>query len=581
MRHRISILILAASCVFLSSTSRAATPDPALGKNGMVASANALATDVGRDILQQGGNAVDAAIATALVISVVEPFSTGLGGGGFAVVRFKGAIEALDFREVAPAAATSTMYVGKDGKVDNDAAVNGAKSVAVPGTAAGLHALHKAHGKLRWDKLVAPAQRIARQGFAVGARYAEGCAERLTVLSRFASTRAVFLRKDGTCLQPGERLVQRDLANSLAALQKNPRALNEGPVAAAIVAAVQKEGGILTVDDLQNHLPRATTPLCGMWEGYRLCTMPPPSSGGVHLLQILQLSGLTLAGAPAAWHVVDDVHRLIEAMRLAYADRAEWLGDPAFVDVPTDALLKPAYLTARKARITAKAMRSADVKAGTPAELGLAAGTKPGQKKAKAKKESNDTSHLSVVDKDQNAVSMTFTVNYGFGSGLIAAGTGILMNDEMDDFAAAPGVPNSYGLVGGDANAIAPGKVPLSSMTPLIVEKDGVLVMTAGAPGGSTIITTTLQTFLNVVRHGMDCQQAVSAPRIHQQWLPEETRIEAFGLDDETRRQLEARGHRFKQSEGWGNAMCIRRRADGVFEGAADPRGEGTARGFN
>jgi gamma-glutamyltranspeptidase/glutathione hydrolase len=310
--------------------------------------------------------------------------------------------------------------------------------------------------------------------------------------------------------------------------------------------------------------------------------MPPPSSGGVHLLQIVRLLDDGVAANDlkvAGWHDDAALHRLIESMRIAYADRAVWLGDPAFVDVPVAQLTSPAYAALRRAEIKPDvARRAVDVKAGTPAQLGLPEGT--AVPPMKPVRDTPHTSHLTVVDKDRNAVSLTFTVNYGFGSGVVVKGTGILLNDEMDDFAAAPGTPNAYGLVGGEANSVAPGKIPLSSMTPLIATKGGRFFMTAGAPGGSTIITTTLQTVLHVVDYGMDAQAAVSAPRIHQQWQPEATRIEEHGLDAGTRRALEKRGHTFKEAgNGWGNAMCIVER-DGILEGGADPRHDGVAAGL-
>jgi gamma-glutamyltranspeptidase / glutathione hydrolase len=553
---------------------------PVVADGGMVASAHPLATQAGIDMLNQGGNAVDAAVATTFAISVVEPFSAGIGGGGFAVVRFDGVMSALDFRETAPAAATRNMYIDDQGQVKPGAPVDGPLSIAVPGTVPGLYALHKKHGKLPWSKVVAPAQALAAKGFVITDRFTTAVAGRTDVLQRFPSTKAVFFGAGGVPLTPGARLVQGDLAKTLKAIGANPRAVADGPLAKQLASVVQAAGGILSVADLANYQPRWVEPLCGQWRDHRLCTMPPPSSGGVHLLQILaMLDGGDAPFGSRGFHHEADLHRLIESMRLAFADRAVWLGDPRFVEVPTVALTSTHYLAERQLRITGNATPSRDVRAGTAAELGLPPGSNGGKAKAPNVKESPDTSHLSVVDGDGNAVSLTFTVNYGFGSGFIAPGTGILMNDEMDDFAAAPGVQNSYGLVGGDANSIAPGKVPLSSMTPLVVEKNGEFFMTAGAPGGSTIITSVLQTFLHVAVYGMDCQAAVDAPRVHQQWVPESTRIEHFGLDAGTQAALQARGHVLKPSEPWGNAMCIHRRSDGRLEGGADVRGEGVAKG--
>lgn len=580
-----ALLLATAMCagvgaVAFSAPVQAAMPAPAIGEKAMAATAHPLATQAALDILAAGGTAADAAIAATLTISVVEPFSAGIGGGGFAMHfnNATGQMQALDFREKAPAAATKAMYLDDAGKVVPERSVDGWLSVAVPGTIPGLVALHKAHGKLPWAQLVHPAIRAAEAGFGVSEHYLESVSWRRAALEKDPEAARIFLAPK----KVGDRLVQRELAATLKAIARDPAAITTGKIAAAIAAEMQAHGGLVSSADLKSYEPTWRTPLCGPYKALQLCTMPPPSSGGVHLLQILRLLD---DGVPAhdnsvaGFHDVDGLHRFIESMRTAYADRAVWLGDPAFVDVPVAALTSPAYAAIRRGEIKAdKARTPADVKAGTPAQLGLPADT--AVPPMKANKDMPHTSHLTVVDKDRNAVSLTFTVNYGFGSGVVVKGTGILLNDEMDDFAAAPGVKNSYGLVGGDANAVAPGKIPLSSMTPLIATKDGHFFMTAGAPGGSTIITTTLQTVLHVVDFGMDAQAAVSAPRVHQQWQPQETRIERFGLDVGTQKALEARGHVFKVvPEGWGNAMCIVDRG-GVLEGGADPRGDGVAAGL-
>ena len=568
----------------------AATPAPALSDSAMAATAHPAATDAALSILKAGGNAVDAAVAATFAISVVEPFSAGIGGGGFAVTFDAKTKEtkALDFRETAPAKATRDMYVDDKGVPVPGRSVDGWLSVAVPGTVPGLFELHKAHGKLPWAKLVAPAIALASKGFVVGDHFVGSVAWREKAL-RTPGSQMVFLKwlgPDGDHagghwgpLQSGDTLVQKDLAKTLTAIAKNPRAMHEGPIAKTIAKEMKQHGGLVDEADLKAYRPTWRAPLCGPYKGLSLCTMPPPSSGGVHLLQILRLLDGTDLQA-AGWHDVDATHKLIEAMRTAFADRAVWLGDPAFVDVPVRELTSTDYAALRRAEIDPKrARKSADVKAGTPLQLGLPPGT--AVPPMRATKDTPHTSHLTVVDAERNAVSLTFTVNYGFGSGVVVKGTGILLNDEMDDFAAAPGAMNSYGLLGGEANAVGPGKIPLSSMTPLIATRDGRFVLTAGAPGGSTIITTTLQTVLHVVDFGMDAQAAVSAPRLHQQWMPEQTRIERFGLDAPTKRSLEARGHLFDVKDvGWGNAMCIVQRDDGTLEGGADPRGEGSAAGL-
>jgi gamma-glutamyltranspeptidase / glutathione hydrolase len=555
--------------VILALLLAVAFPSPATSSKAMAATAHPLATEAALSILDKGGNAVDAAIAATFVISVTSQFDAGLGGGGFAMVHIEktGEMKALDFREVAPQAATRDMYV-KDGKVVPGMSSDGHLSVAVPGTVAGLAELHKAHGKLPWRKLVEPAIRVARDGFAVGEEWVLSFEDRKEILTKYEGTKAVFT-KNGATYAVGEKLVQRDLKRTLEDIANNPRSFYEGRVAQAIVDDMQKNGGLITADDLKSYAPRWRDPLCMYRKAMRICSMPPPSSGGVHLLQILNLLEGTELGF-LGWHDVDSLHRMIESMRIAYSDRATYLGDPAFTKVPVKELTSMSYANERRKEIDPlKARKSTDVKAASPELL------------ARIEKESKDTSHLTVVDAERNAVSLTFTINYTFGSGVIAPGTGVLLNDEMDDFAAAPGVPNAYGLIGGEANSVQPGKIPLSSMTPTIVTKDGKFFMSAGAPGGSTIITTVLQTYLNVVDYGMDCMAAIAAPRIHHQWLPDATRVEKFGIDEGTKKALEARGHKLEvRNYGWGNAMCIHRRDDNTLDGGADPRGEGVAKGL-
>jgi gamma-glutamyltranspeptidase / glutathione hydrolase len=564
----------------LSSTAMAAAPSPATSTQAMAATAHPLATAAALDLLREGGSAADAAVAATFVISVVEPFSAGIGGGGFAMhwQAASSTMTALDFREVAPRAATRDMFLDAEGRPVPERSIDGWLSVAVPGTVPGLKALHEAHGKLPWERVVLPAIRAAEAGFAVSDHYLEAMEWRRAALAKDPEAARVFLAPK----KRGDRLVQRALAATLKAIARDPTTMTTGRLAGVIADEMKAHGGLITREDLAAYRPTWRTPLCGPYKGLSLCTMPPPSSGGVHLLQIIRLLDDGVADndfARAGWHDDAALHRLIESMRIAYADRAVWLGDPAFVDVPVAALTSSAYAALRRAEIRPdQARRAADVVAGTPAQLGLPPGTAvPPMKPARDRPH---TSHLTVVDAARNAVSLTFTVNYDFGSGVVVAGTGILLNDEMDDFAAAPGTKNAYGLIGGEANSVAPLKIPLSSMTPLIATKDGRFFMTAGAPGGSTIITTTLQTVLHVVDYGMDAQAAVSAPRIHQQWQPETTAIEVHGLDVGTRRALEQRGHQFKErGNGWGNAMCIVER-DGRLEGGADPRNDGVAAGL-
>ena len=564
-----------------ATTAQAATPDPARSKTAMASTAHPLATQAALDILQAGGSAADAAIAAVFTISVVEPFSAGIGGGGFAMHFEAGTqkMQALDFREKAPAKATRDMYLDDKGAVVPKRSTDGWLSVAVPGTVQGMVELHKAHGRLPWPRLLHPAIRAAEKGFAVSEHYIASTTWRQAMLSADPEAARIFLAPKA----PGDILVQRDLAKTLRAVANDPTVISTGKIAKIIAAEMAKNGGLIDAADLAGFAPTWREPLCGPYKSLNLCTMPPPSSGGVHLLQILKLLDDGVVGndlAALGWHDDTALHRLIESMRIAYADRAVWLGDPAFVDVPVGPLTSAAYANIRRKEIDPKKARTAaEVKAGTPTQLGMPADTQVPP--MRANKDMPHTSHLTVVDKDRNAVSLTFTVNYGFGAGVVVKGTGILLNDEMDDFAVAANVQNAYGLLGGDANSVGPGKIPLSSMTPLIATRDGRFVMTAGAPGGSTIITTTLQTVLHVVDYGMDAQAAVSAPRVHQQWQPFETRIEKNGLDVGTKKSLEARGHVFNVRErGWGNAMCIVQRDDGVLEGGADPRGDGVALGL-
>lgn len=541
---------------------------PDRGQQGMVTAAHPLATAAGLAILRQGGNAVDAAVATTLAISVVEPFSAGIGGGGFLLLRFQptGEVKALDFRERAPLASRRTMFLDAQGKPRPRASTDGHLAAGTPGTIAGLYTAHQRYGKLPWATVVAPATHLAVTGFPVSWPLARAIQQR-QLLQQNPAGRSIFTR-NGTPLRAGDRLVQTDLAKTLQAVAEQPESFYTGWIARAIAGDMAANGGLISQTDLQRYRPIWREPVCGQFQGYQICSMPPPSSGGVHLIQILNLidsPDLKTKG----WHHPDTLHRMVEAMRIAYADRAEYLGDPDFVKVPVRALINPAYAAQRRREIDLKKARpSNQVRAADPALL------------QQLSQESSDTSHLNVVDAAGNAVSLTFTVNLGFGAGVVVPGTGIILNNEMDDFAIAPDVPNAFGLVGRDANAIAPGKTPLSSMTPTIVSQDGQLRLVVGAPGGSTIITTVLQVILNVLVYDMNARRAIAAPRFHHQWLPDRLLVERFGFDSLTLRELRLRGHQLIEREGWGNASAIVRTEDGWLEGAADPRGEGAAYGY-
>ncbi|MBE9164691.1 MULTISPECIES: gamma-glutamyltransferase [Microcoleaceae] len=538
-------------------------------KQGMVVSAHPLASAAGLRVLQEGGNAVDAAAATALAISVVEPFSAGIGGGGFLLLRRaeRGTVQALDFRERAPKRAGRDMYLDKQGKVRPRASLDGHLAAGIPGTVAGLYTVQREYGKLPWAQVVAQAIALAENGFPVSSRFTKAVGGRVDAIKKNRAARDIFTR-GGIVYQPGELLVQRDLARTLRKISQNPQSFYRGDIARAIASDMAKNGGIMTLEDLKNYTPIWRNPVCGNFRAYQICAMSPPSSGGVHLLQILNILGdtdLKRLGRKSP----DMLHLLAESMRIAYADRAEYLGDPDFVSVPVKALTSKNYGKFRRSQIDMKTAKpSTEVKAVDAKTL------------SRFVRESPETTHLTVVDSDRNVVSLTFTVNGRFGAAVVAAGTGILLNNEMDDFAAAPGVPNLSGLVGGEANSIAPRKTPLSSMTPMIVTENGKFRLAAGAPGGSTIITTVLQIVLNVLVYDMNVGEAVSAPRIHHQWLPDRLMVERGGFDAATLSELRRRGHQIVERDGWGNANAIVLTPDGWLEGAADPRGEGEAKGF-
>jgi gamma-glutamyltranspeptidase / glutathione hydrolase len=586
-----SFLILASSVPVF-----AAFPRPTQSQNGMVASAHPLATQAGITVLKQGGNAIDAAVATTLAISVVEPFSAGIGGGGFMLTKMGKNVESLDFRERAPKGATRNMYLDAQGKVRPNTSLEGHLAAGVPGTIAGLAAAHQKYGKLPWRMVVAPAISLARNGFNVSELYTDQAKSKQKLLASNPAARAIFTR-NGQPLQPGDRLVQRDLAQTLIAIARNPQSFYIGLIASKIDRDMRQNQGLITLADLKAYQPKWRSALCGKFRQYDVCSMAPPSSGGVHLLQILNTIGSTDLAA-MGWHSPDALHLLIESMRTAYADRSVHLGDPDFSQIPVAALTNPAYAAKRRQEISMdKARVSKLVQPATPEMLkqfnqpvgvslvGTQAPTgthkgHPYKLSDQPPSESMETSHLTVVDRDRNVVSLTFTVNYRFGAGVVVPGTGILLNDEMDDFAIAPGVANVFGLVGGDKNSIAPGKTPLSSMSPTIVTENGKFRLAIGAPGGSTIITTVLQILLNVLEYKMDVGAAVSAGRIHHQWQPDKVNVDPWGFDAATLAELRRRGHSIEARSYWGNANAIQQLPDGRLEGAADPRGEGTAIGY-
>lgn len=568
-KHLIISFISLAAILTSQAVSATITP-PLRSKKGMVVSASPLASEAGLLMLKKGGNAVDAAVATTFAISVVEPFSAGIGGGGFLLFHSQktGEIKALDFRERAPIKATKNMYLDAKGKVRPGASITGYLAVATPGTVAGMYEVHRRYGQLPWREVIKPGIALAKNGFIISDRVAWRSSPayeiRKQAILKNPAAKKIFTR-NGEYYQPGEKLIQTDLAKTLEAISENPQSFYKGKIAETIASDMKKNGGLITIEDLKQYQAIWRNPVCGNFRKSKICSMPPPSSGGVHLLQMLNMIGdtdLKFWG----WHHPDAIHLIIEIMKIAYSDRAEYLGDPDFVKVPISQLISPAYAQKRRQEI--------NMKMATPSTA-----IKPEIKTLK-NHESTETSHLNVVDADRNAVSLTFTINLGFGAGIVTPGTGIVLNNEMDDFAVAPGVPNAFGLVGKEANSIAPKKTPLSSMTPTIITENNRLRMVVGASGGSTIITQVLQIILNVLESKMDVGTAIFVPRIHHQWLPDELRVEAWGLDALTAEDLRRRGHKIRETPPWGNANAITVTEDDTLEAAADPRGDGSPKGY-
>jgi len=536
---------------------------PTTGRHAMVSSAEPISTRIGVEVLRRGGNAVDAAVTMAFVEAVTLPRAGNLGGGGFLLLRTpQGRIRALDFRETAPRRAARDMYRKPSGEADSGLSTRGHLSAGVPGTVAGLARVLAEHGTLSLRDAIEPARRLAEEGFPVPPTLAADLAGLARRLRRHPPSAEIFL-PGGRPPEPGDVLVQKDLAWSLSRLQdEGVQAFYRGKIARRLVLDMTRNGGLIDLQDLAGYQAVWREPLVGTYRGYEVWSMPPPSSGGVHLVQILNmLEGDDLAAL--GQNSAATLHLLAEAMRAAYADRSEWLGDPDFVRLPLAHLLDKGYARDLRRQISpGQARRSQDVRPGRF----------PGW-------ESEDTTHLSVVDAEGGAVSLTYTLNFSYGSGVVAAGTGILLNNQMDDFAAAPGQPNAFGLVQGPRNAIAPRKRPLSSMTPTLVTREGEFVMALGSPGGPRIISTVLQVLLNVLDFGLNAQEAVSRPRIHHQWLPDELRFEQ-GLSPDTLRLLERMGHHLAPGTATGQCALVRRRPDGILEGGIDLRRPGSAEGY-
>ncbi|HUI22147.1 MAG TPA: gamma-glutamyltransferase [Methylocella sp.] len=535
---------------------------PVLASHGMVVAQEGRAAKIGVEILRRGGNAVDAAVATGLALAVTLPRAGNLGGGGFMLIHLAKPRKTtvIDYRETAPSDTTRDVFLNEAGEAVAARSRDGGLAVGVPGTVAGFALALRTYGsgKFSLADLAAPAVALARSGIEIEDDLADSLPLAQGRLKRWPSTARIFLHQDGTALSRGDRLVQSDLASVLEAIGKSgERAFYEGSVAEKIVASVRAAGGRMTLDDLKSYRAIERAPLIGSYRGYEIASVPPPSSGGVHIIELLNiLEGFPLAslGADSA----ATIHLLSEAMKLAYADRAQYLGDPDQISIPVGGLISKAYAERLRTGIsTTRARPAAEIKPLDPAPY-----------------ESNQTTHFSVVDSDGNAVSNTYTLNFSYGVGLVAEGTGILLNNELDDFAAKPGAPNAYGLVGGAANAPGPRKRPLSSMAPAMVFRDGELELVTGSPGGSRIITIVTEIILDIVDFGMNVAEATEAVRTHDQGLPEELQVER-GLNLDTIRLLQSLGHKVVVHDAWGSAQSILC-ARGALLGAADTRQRGT-----
>lgn len=537
---------------------------PVYGKNGMVASEQGLATQVGLDILKQGGNAIDAAVAVGFALAVVLPNAGNIGGGGFMVLHDDktGKDVAIDFREIAPAKASRDMYLDNQGNVIDGKSLFTHDASGVPGTVAGMEYALKKWGTMPLSKVLEPAIKLADKGFIVSDVLAQTLKEEKSTLGKWSASKAIFF-KNGEPLKSGDLLVQKDLAKSLRLIAKQgAKAFYQGEIATKIAKEMQSHGGTMTLEDLKAYKVVERQPIIGDYRGYKVVTMPPPSSGGVHLIEILNM----LEHYPIKEDGVNsakNIHHMAESMKLAYADRSEYLGDPDFVKIPVTGLTSKAYANELVKTIDDnKARLSSTIKPGKPQPY-----------------ESDQTTHFSVMDKAGNAAAVTYTLNLNFGSGIVVEGTGILLNNEMDDFSVKPGVPNAFGLVGGTANAIEAKKRPLSSMTPTIVMKNNKPWLVTGSPGGARIITTVLQSVVNTIDHEMNPAEAIITPRVHHQWLPDELRVEE-GISPDTIKLLQDKGHKVVTKAPMGRIQIIQA-DDSGFYGYSDPRNpDGKTLGF-
>jgi len=520
---------------------KAVSPPATQSETGMVVSAERLASEAGVAILRQGGNAIDAAVAVGYAEAVVNPCCGNIGGGGFMTAHLADGRDIfLNFRETAPAAASRDMYLDPAGQPVRGASLYGWKAVAVPGTVLGLETALTKYGTLPRATVMAPAIRLAREGFEVASADADLLARHAALLRKDVAAARLFLRPDGSPYRAGDRFRQTELAATLEAIaEQGPDAFYKGQIPLAVEAASRAGGGVISAADFASYRVKEAAPLRCTYRGNTIIAAPPPSSGGITMCEILNIvEGFNLHGM--GYHSAEAVHLMAEAMRLAFFDRSTYLGDPDFVTVPVNRLLSKEYATRLRGQITDRAMPSS--------ELGPAEPAGP---------EKPETTHYSVIDKDRNAVAVTYTINGAFGAGVVAGDTGFLLNDEMDDFTVKPGSSNAFGLVHGQANAIAAGKRPLSSMAPTIVLRDGQVGMVTGSPGGPRIVTTVLETIMNTIDHGMTLQEAVDAPRLHHQWLPDVLYAERFALSADTKALLTQMGYRIEEQPPWGAAALI------------------------
>lgn len=554
-----------------NSEAFAAARQPVRAPHGMVASTSRIASEVGVDVMRRGGNAVDAAIAVALALAVTYPAAGNLGGGGFMMIRLKdGRTTAIDYREMAPASATKTIYQDEKGNLieGEGSSTVGYRAAGVPGTVRGMELALKKYGsgKFNWAQLVEPARRLAANGFPISYSLARSLRNNEGFFAPYADSRRIYNR-NGDFYKEGEAWRQPELAATFARLQKEgPNEFYEGRTARLIAEDMKRHNGLMTLNDLHNYVAKEREPLRSTYRGYEVISMPPPSSGGAVLIEMLNmLEGYDLN--KYGWSSVERNHLLTEVMRRAFADRAEYMGDADFVNVPVAGLIDKAYAQTQRATIDMRrASNSKEVSAGKPTGA-----------------ESEETTHFTVVDAQGNCVSNTYTLNGGFGAGVIARGTGVLLNNEMDDFAAKVGVPNAYGLIQGERNAVAPRKRPLSAMTPtFVLRKDGSLWFAVGSPGGPTIINTVLQVVTNIIDYDMNIQQAIDAPRIHHQWLPDEIVFEPYKLSYDVQRALQTRGHKLNSNPRYmGDAQGIMiEKKTGMRLGASDPRNDGVPVGY-